>query len=154
MLYSAQFNEVSVSAEQDLFELVAPSDAVVVVHQIVLSQRSDVGDAQEEGLNILLRRGATTSGSGGSSATPASLQAGSSLAGSTVEVNNTTKAQDGTIATLHAEAWNVRSPFIWLPPPELRIYLSPGQRLTVELDTVPNDAIVANGVIYFEELGG
>ena len=154
MLYSAQFNGVAVTAQQDFFELVAPADAVVVVHQVHLSQSSDVGDAAEEGLSVLFKRGATTSGSGGSTPTPVPLEAGFAAAGSTVEANNTTKASAGTIVTLHAEAWNIRSPFLWLPPPELRIVLSPSQRFTVELGTTPADSLTVNGTLYFEEIGG
>ena len=154
MMYTAQFSGVAVSAQQDLFELVAPSDAVVVIHQIVLAQSSETGDAQEEGLLVQLKRGATTSGSAGSSVTPVPLQAGFSAAGSTVEANNTTKASSGTIVTLHSEAWNIRAPFVWLPPPELRVVVSPGVRFTVELATTPNDSITMGGTVYFEEIGG
>lgn len=156
LMYTAQFNGVSVAggAQQDLLEIVAPSDAVVVLHQLVLSQSSDVGDAAEEGLSILFKRGATTSGSGGTSVTPVPLETGSPAAGSTVEANNTSKASAGTIVTLHAENWNVRSPFVWLPPPECRIVLSPGQRMTVELGTNPADALTCSATLYFEELGG
>lgn len=154
MMYTAQFSGVTVSAQQDLFEVVAPADAVVIVHQIVIAQSSETGDAQEEGLLLQLKRGAGTSGTGGSSVTPVPLQAGFAAAGSTVEANNTTKASTGTISTIHSEAWNIRAPYVWLPPPEGRIVLSPSARLTLELATTPNDAITMGGTIYFEELGG
>lgn len=154
MMYTAQFSGVSVSAQQDLFEIVAPADAVVILHQLVITQSSETGDAQEEGLLLQLKRGATMSGTGGTTVTPVPLQAGFSAAGSTVEANNATKASSGTIVTLHSEAWNVRAPFVWLPPPEGRIVLSPSARLTLELATTPNDAITMSGTLYFEELGG
>jgi hypothetical protein len=154
MLYSAQFNGVAVTAQQDLFELVAPSDAVVVIHQILLSQTTEVGDTQEEGLSILVKRGATTSGSGGTTPALVALENGFTAAGSVVEANNTTKATAGTIVTLHADSWNVRSQLLILPTPELRLVLSPSQRLTVELATTPADSITMNGTLYFEEIGG
>jgi hypothetical protein len=154
MLYSAQFNGVTVTAQQDLFELVAPSDAVVVIHQILLSQTTEVGDTQEEGLSILVKRGATTSGSGGTTPALVPLENGFTAAGSVVEANNTTKATAGTIVTLHADSWNVRSQLLILPTPELRLVLSPSQRLTVELATTPADSITMNGTLYFEEIGG
>lgn len=154
MMYTAQFSGVAVAAQQDLFEVVAPSDAVVVIHQIVLAQSSETGDAQEEGLLVQLKRGATTSGTAGTTVTPVPLQAGFAAAGSTVEANNTTKATSGTIVTLHSEAWNIRAPWMWLPSPELRIVVSPGIRFTVELATTPADSITMGGTIYFEEIGG
>lgn len=154
MIYSVQFTSVAVTAQQDFFEYVAPADAIVVVHRILLTQSTEVGDAQEEGLSVLFKRGATTSGSGGSTPTPASLEFGFAAAGGTAEVNNTTKATAGTIVTLHADNWNVRMPYDWYPTPECRIVLSPSQRFTVELATTPADSITMSGTMIVEEVGG
>lgn len=158
MMYSAQFNGVAVVAQQDFFELLAPADAAVILHQVQISQTTEFGDGSEEDLSILFKRGvgSVTSGSGGTTPTPAKFQSGFAAAGSTVEANNTTKLAVGTgaITTLWADAWNVRAPYLWLPPPELRIVLSPGERLTVELAQTPADSITMNGVLVFEELGG
>lgn len=153
-LYAVTFTGVAVTAQQDLFELVSASDSITVIHQISLSQSTEVGDAQEEGLAILIKRGQTTSGSGGTAPTPVSLETGSAAFGGTTEVNNTTKASAGTIVTTWAEAWNVRGPFIWLPTPEMRLILGPSTRMTVELGTTPADSITMHGTMIFEELGG
>lgn len=155
MMYSAVFSGVAVTAQQDFFELLAPADAVVVIHHIQLSQSSDVGDAAEEGLSILLKRAiGSTSGTGGSTPTPSKMQTGFAAAGSVVEANNTTKLSAGTTTTLFADVWNVRAPWVWLPTPECRIVLSPSERFTVELGTTPADSLTCNGTIVFEELGG
>lgn len=154
MIYTVSFTAVAVTAQQDLFEWVAPSDACVVVHWVRLSQSTEVGDAQEEGLSLLFKRGQTTSGSGGSSATPVPTEAGFAAAGGTYEVNNTTKATAGTIVTLHPENWNVRAQNDWLATPETRFVLSPGIRGTLELATTPADSITMSGVAYIEEFGG
>lgn len=154
MLYSVPFAGVAVTAQQDLFELTAPADCIVMIHQVILTQSTEVGDTQEEGLSILLKRGATTTGSGGSTVTPGPTEFGFAAAGSTAKVNNTTKATAGTIVTLHAENWNVRSEKLILPTPELRLVLSPSQRFTVELATTPADSITMSGTLYFEEIGG
>lgn len=153
-MYAVTFSNVAVTAQQDFFEYVAPSDAVVIIHGITISQTTEVGDAAEEGLSILLKRGATVSGSGGSAATPAALEGGFPAAGGTAEVNNTTKANTGTIVTLHSEGWNVRSPFVYLPIPEARIHVSPGIRFTCELATTPADSVTVSGTMVVEELGG
>lgn len=153
-LYSATFQNVAVSAQQDLFEIVAPAGGVVVLHRAVISQTSEVGDAAEEGLSLLLKRGATTSGSGGTAVTPNALALPAAAFAGTVEANNTTKATAGTIVTLHAEAWNVRGPFDWFPSPEARVVLAPGQRATLELATTPADALTVSGVLVFEAVGG
>lgn len=154
MLYSAVFNAVAVTAAQDLFEVVSPADAIVIFHSIELSQSTEVGDAMEEGLNLLFKRGQTTSGTGGTAPTPVPVETGSSAFGGTVEVNNTTKASTGTIVTMKADNWNVRSPYLYLPTPEMRWIMGPSTRMTVELVAAPADSITMSGTIWFEELGG
>jgi hypothetical protein len=151
-LYTAVFNAVAVTAQQDLFELNVPSTGMVFVHCLELSQSSEVGDAAEEDLNLVFKRGATTSGSGGSAVTPVALESGAVAYGGTVEANNTTKATSGTIATLRADNWNIRAPYLWLPPPELRIPLAPSARFTVELATTPADSITMSGTLWFESI--
>jgi hypothetical protein len=156
-VYAASFSNVSVTAQQDFFEISAPATGIVIIHRCLISQTSDVGDAAEEGLLILLKRNQTTSGSGGTTVTPAAGGAmensGPAFSG-VVEANNTTKAGTGTISTLHAEAWNVRQVFDFLPTPEMRPVLSPSQRATFELATTPADALSVSGVLQFEWLGG
>lgn len=152
--YIAQFNAVAATAQQDFFEIAGPADAVVLIHWIRISQTTEAGDAAEEQLSILFKRGATTTGSGGSTPTPSPVEFGFPAAGSTVKANNTTKATAGTIVTMLADSWNVRSPYEWLPTPEFQLVLSPSQRFTVELATTPADSITLNGFICFEEIGG
>lgn len=147
-MYSATFEEVSVTAVQDLFEINAPSDAVVVVHSLVLSQSSDTDSEQ---LNILVHRG-STSGSGGSTPTASPLAVGDAAFGGTVEVNNTSQSTEGVI--LHSDCWNVLNGYVWIPTPECRPVISPSGRLIIELQTAPADALTMSGTVYFEEIGG
>lgn len=154
LFYAVPFTGVAVSAQQDFFEIVAPSNAVIYVHNVVLSQSSEVGDAQEEGLSLLFKRGATTTGSGGTTVTPVPLETGFPASTATCKVNNTTKASGGTISTIHSENWYIRGPYPGLPTPEIRHLISPGQRYTVELATTPADALTVSGTLYFEQIGG
>lgn len=153
-VYSAIFAGVAVTAQQDLFEVAPTTDAAVVIHAIYLSQSTEVGDAQEEGLSLLIKRGATVTGSGGTTPTPSAMGGNTAAAfGGTTKVNNTTKANTGTILTLHADNWNVRAPYLWIPTPDYRPVVPPSGRLTVELGTTPADSITMSGTIYFEEIG-
>lgn len=152
-MFTAIFNAVAVTAQQDFFELNVPATAIVIVHGVELSQSTEVGDAQEEGLNLLFKRGATTSGSGGTTPTAVPMETSTASFGGTVEVNNTTKATAGTIVTLRADNWNVRMPYLWLPTPEQRPILGPSARFTVELATTPADSITASGTLWFETIG-
>lgn len=153
-VYTAQFNAVAVTAQQDFFEIVAPADASVRITEIHLSQVSEVGDAAEEGLAVLLKRGQTVSGSGGSAPTPVPLSAGDAAFGGTTEANNTTKANTGTIVTIGAWNWNIRVPLDIYFPPDAQPIISPGIRATIELATTPADSITISGYIVFEEVGG
>ena len=151
LMYSAVFEEVAATAAQDLFEIVAPSDAAVIIHECRISQSTDAGDSESEQLNILVHRG-TTSGSGGTSVTARPFQVGFPAAGSTVEANNTTQGTEGNF--ILSECFNVMAGWIWTPTPEARPVLSPSGRLIIELQTAPSDSITISGTLIFEEIGG
>lgn len=145
--YAATFSAVGMSAAQDVFEIVSPSTHRVRIRKIILSQYSDFGDAQAELISVKVIRGYTTSGSGGSSATPVNFKPWGSAAASTVEINNTTVAQDGTGVVLVADAWNVAAGW-WLPEP---IWLDVSSRLVVRI-TAPVDSVTGNGTMIFDEV--
>ncbi len=153
-VYTAQFTDVAMTAIQDLFEIVAPSDAVVIIHDVHFGQRSDVGDSAEEILSIQFTSGHTTSGSGGSSVTPVPRLLGDAAFGGTCEVNNTTQAVDGTIVVHYSWQWNIRGPFDKIWTPETRPVLSPSRRACFELPVAPADSITVSGTVTFEEFGG
>ena len=69
-VYSVQFSGVTVSAIQDLFEVVNPAAGVIFIHGYKLFQISDYGDVQAEGLPVQWIRGYTTTGTGGTTVTP------------------------------------------------------------------------------------
>jgi hypothetical protein len=153
MMYSANFGAVAVTAAQDVFEIVAPSDCIVVIHEIAIEQSSDAGDAQAELLRIQAIKGYTVSGSGGSSVTPTKMETGFPASGVTVEANNTTVANTGSPVTLFDRAFNVQIGFFWQPTPECRIVLSPSERLVVRIPA-PADSLTMQGTVIFEEVGG
>lgn len=150
--YAVPFSAVAVTAQQDFFEINASSTRSLILHSIYITQNSDAGDAQDEMLSVLIKTGATTSGSGGTAPTPQPL-GGSGTAQFTAEVNNTTKATAGTIVTKHADSFNVRAGWYYRPTPEERIELLGGGRLTVELATTPADSLTMNGTAIVEEIG-
>jgi hypothetical protein len=150
-MYSVVFEEVAVTAVQDLFEINAPADAIVVLHSVIITQSTDAGDTEAEMLPILFHLG-STSGSGGTTPTAHPLQLGDAAFGGTVEVNNTTQSTEGN--QLHAEAFNIQAGFFYRPTPEERIIISPSDRLIIELQAAPTDSINMNGTAIFEEIGG
>lgn len=150
-IYTVQFSGVAATVQQDLFELLAGADKPITVHEIFLSQLTEIQDAQEEDLLILLKQGATTTGSGGTTPTAIPRDVDDSASGATCKVNNTTKASTGTIVTHHVWHWNVRVPLQILFTPEMRPYVKGQRRLTVELATTPADSITLGGTLTFSE---
>lgn len=151
-MYSVTFSAVAVSAQQDLFELVAPAAGIVIIHGYELFQTSDHGDAQAEGLQLNWVRGHTTSGSGGSSATPGKQSSLDGASNVTAEVNNTTIASSGTTTTYAAGGWNAQGgtgPTFWTP--ETRPVLRNAERGVLR-QSAPADPITLSGTLYFEEL--
>lgn len=151
LIFSTQFNNVTVSALQDLFEVVAPSTGPVVIHRCIISQFSDYGDAQAEGARILIIRGATTTGSASAGTANDLGLTGATFTGS-VKSNSTTPATSGTPLTLHSESWNVQQAFDYLPTPETRIWVPPSGRLVVNLPANPADALSVTGTLIFEQV--
>lgn len=147
-MYSAIFEEVAVTAVQDLFEIIAPADAIVILHALEISQSSDTDN---ENLSLLIHRG-TATGSGGTVVTPRPMEVGDPAFGGTVEANNTTQSVEGAI--LHAAAFSVLSGYSFVWTPETRPKVSPSGLLIIELQTAPVDALTMSGTIYFEEVGG
>lgn len=159
-LFFATFEDVVVSAAQDVFELVAPTGIRLALHEVLIGQHSDFGDAHAELLSIKLIRGHTTAGLGGSTPTihTRSNHASATASSSTVLANNTTVASGGTAQTLISDTFNVAAGFVHRPRffehsnYDERILLQPGDRLAIRIEA-PNDSLTCNGTIVFEEVG-
>ncbi len=156
-IYTAVFEEVIITAPIDFFQIEAPTDAIVVLHNFELSQSSDAGDAEDEMLDIFVHRG-TVSGTGGSTVTPRPHELGGPAFGGIVQINNTVQATEGVF--LYVRDFNIHHGMLYMPSPETRIVISPiaaggNNRLVVELrGTTPADGLTMNGSITFEEKGG
>lgn len=153
-MYTISFTEVAVSAQVDFFEVTAASTKLAVIHGFELSNSTDFGDAAEEVLPLVLKRGNTTSGTGGATPTPTPLESGQGASSFVADTNNTTKATGGSPVNVGATGWNIRmSPGQWQWSPEQRIYLAPSERFVVELTNTPVDSIDISGTMWIEEIG-
>lgn len=152
-MYTVEFENVAVTASQDFFELTAADDKPIAIVGIMLSQYSDVKDAEEEILRIRVIRGHATSGSGGSTATPRPLSSNDAAAGFTCEINNTTIASTGTALNLFSDAFNIRTGLVhWFPPDcELATDQAAGL-LVVRLLAAPADSLSMAGTLFVREL--
>jgi len=155
--FTCAFSEVSVTLEQDLFELLAPTDAAAILISARFGQQTDQGDASAEMLPIefIVGKGTVTAGSGGSAGVEEPLE-GVTAAGGVVLLNNTTRMVVGTgsLHTMLADAWNIQIGYLYQPVPEERIIVSPGNRVTVAIAAAPGSAISMSGTIVWDEVGG
>lgn len=151
--YAISFEGSSVSAQVDFFEVTPAANKPVRLLGLMLSQSSDTGDAAEEILRIKVIRGHTTSGSGGSSATPVPLNPADTAAGATAETLNTTIASAGTGVDVLADAFNIRSGYqFWWTPETAPIVTAGNTTAVVRLMAAPADALTMSGTLYVEEM--
>ena len=159
VVYSATFENVSVSAAQDLFEFKNVDSAApyvyTLIHALFISNvggTADAGDGQEEFLRLTVKTGYSTSGSGGATADVlgvGALGAQNFLCPIVVERNNTTVASTGTAYNLHADGFNSRAGYQCVWTPETRPILA-GPIGVIRLESAPADAISLSGTVYFE----
>jgi hypothetical protein len=137
------------TAALDLLEINAPSDAVVILHEVAVEQSSET---DSEALAFKIHRG-STSGSSGGSVTPSPVNVGAPAFGGTVESGNTTQGNEG--AFIAAGGANSLNPgWYFQPPDEGKPVISPSGRIIIELETAPADAITIKVRALIEEIGG
>ena len=149
-IYTAPFSEQAETIQCDLLKITAGSADLLLVHEIGISQGTELGDIDEEMLLLKWKSG-TTGGSGGNTTTIIPYLPGDAAAGAVVEDTNTTKSTGGV--EHFAWYWNVRIPFQQIFTPEIRPVIIPSRQAVLELATTPNDSITYGGYIVFEEIG-
>jgi hypothetical protein len=150
-MYTASFDNVAVTAAQDLFQLLASATVPIIIHEVRIGQSSDAGDAEAEMLRIALARSdMTINGSGGTTPTPAKHSDGSSAAATVSEANNTTLSTVQTVIV--ADTFNVQAGWLYVPTPEERIIILPTEGFIVNLPGAPNDSLTMSGSVTFEEI--
>jgi hypothetical protein len=159
-IYSVQFDNVAITTTADFFELDPGADKQIRILSIDIGQTNRTGDANEDMLRWAIARftGATiTSGSGGTTPTPAPLNPGDVAATFTAEAANTTAATtSGTNTVLHVSTFNTRVGLLWVPPPEclaMAADTAGNGKLLVRLLEAPSASTTFSGTCYVEELG-
>lgn len=142
--------------DSDLLEVLPADDKPVKLRGWSIGQTSEVGDSAEEGVRIsVIRMAATvTSGSGGSSVTPVSMDSADTAAGFSAECNNTTVATTSGASTVICEhAWNERaSPWdFWYPDERFCPKAKQGEGLFVRMQTTIADDMSGCVTFWVEE---
>ena len=157
-LYAATTGWVAISAIRDLMEITAGGTRSIRIHEVRVSQSSDYGDTEAEGLEIRLLRysGSFSAGAGGSSAIGSDPYSSDNLPAESAVVDRThsTLAATGTGQedVLLEDTMNVQAGWHWLPPPELRVDVSATDAFVVRLVTAPTDSVDISCTVIYEEL--
>jgi hypothetical protein len=146
--FSVVINAVSVSAAQDIYEVVASASRGFWIHELYLDQKTLTSGRL--GVNII--DGYTVSGSGGGSPAVVPLdQPSATFGGTAPESNNTTGAAGGTASVARAMVWNLVAGLLYLPVPEDRIWVPPSTRMVVRLIDAPSGAMTMSGALVIDE---
>jgi len=150
-VYEIPFNNISVSAVQDLISVQSTSGMAFKVLEVVLGQ---ITSTTVESLNLSLKRfsGAYSIGSGGGAVTPAKHNFGDPAATATARRNDTTQTNGGTSVTVRADVYNEVNGYQYLAIPDKEIIIAPSQAFVVSLDSAPGAARTMSGSVTIEEL--
>jgi hypothetical protein len=154
-VYTVSFDQQSfttANGDHDFFEITPADDKPIEIISIKVSNKSEVGDAQEEFIAWSVVRANATTGNG-SSATPAKTDPSDGVASFTAEVVATTPASTGSPVTLMADTFNVRQGLYEIHPPEMRFKASQADTMIcVRLLTALADDATFSGTIWVREL--
>lgn len=149
--YTAQINNVAVSAVQDLLSLQTTAGMVMEIDELNFGQvtASTIGN-----LRCTFKRfsGGYSIGSGGSAVTPRPHVFGDSAATVTARANDTTQTTGGTAVTLDSDAINVVNGYNKLPAPEDRWSFTISQAFVWSLDTAPVAPETTSVRVTFREI--
>ena len=151
-MYSAVMDAQAVAAVCELFYIAAPADAIVKIHEIVVTQDTSEGSEQ---LPLNVFRTATDQAAKGTANTPAPLNSGDAAFGGVVRTNILTAATFATETTMiMRQAQNVLNGWHILPTPETQLVISPSGGICIKLDAAPTASLPISGYVVFEEIGG
>lgn len=155
-IYTAIIDALAVAAIEEIFFICAPTDACVVIHEIVITQ--DTSELSEQ-LPLNIFRTATDQAAKGAACTPAPHQVGDAAFGGVVRTGIVAADTLATETTpLLRISQNQLNGWHYLPTPETRIVLGPtagvASRLVVKIDVAPSASINISGFITLEEIGG
>lgn len=152
-IYTAEFENVTISAIQDIFSLKAGAANGIEIHTIELSAAASSSTPSEIRLRLKRLPATVTQGSAGSVPTIQFVDDGDTKASTAVvHANDTTIATTtGTAQILSAWQWNVILPFQYLPPPEDREVCQAAELFSLDTPAAPT-SIAVSGYVKWREV--
>lgn len=145
----ARFAPTATTTKTDLWEITWAADRPGEIMGWTIFQTTDLGDANEEVLELTIERG-VTAGSGGTASTEIDYGGrGESTPDSTINHMVTTAHTGGTI--IFSKGWNIRIPEEFWLPPELYAYSDAGTDPITVTMSAPADSITVGGSLFWRE---
>jgi hypothetical protein len=151
-IYVASFDNVTVTAIQDVFALKAGTANGIVLHHIMLSAGA-VTAAAEVRLRLKRLPATVTIGSGGSAPTIQFADSGDTKASTlaNLRANDTTQATtSGTAQILLPWQWNVLNFFEHLPVPEDREHFAAAEACVLDIPAAPASTVISGFIKWAE----
>ena len=149
-VYTVGFNNVTLSAVQDVLAIYAGASMAFEVHFVKLGQvtQTTIGGAR---LRLRHLPATVTTGSGGTSQVLAAALPNDASATVTARANDTTQATTSGTAKDMPDVWDLPFGYLWMPPEADRIVIKPSEAFVVSLDTALS-SVIANGHMAIAEL--
>lgn len=151
--YTVTFEQVSVTAAQDLFQIIGASNKVLRIHSVSVADTDTTLDTNQQlALRCRLLPATVTNGSGGSAPTPQPFEPGDAAASFTAKANSTTKATTGgTASVIWEDGCNVYGGYN-LPFESYPIVI-PSTSFVFELLSTVSGTCQLSGTCVVEEIG-
>lgn len=151
--YKVTFENVLVSAVQDLVQIIGATGKIVKVKEVNVScVDTSLATGQMLQLRCRFLPATVTNGSGGSSPTPAAM-AGDSAASLTAKANSTTQATTSGTAVVHrTDGCHLFTGYTYSFP--VPVEVGPSESFTFELNNAVSGTVHLSGGALVEELGG
>lgn len=151
-VYKVTFENVTVSAAQDLIEINGAAGMILKVRRVWAECYTASPTSQMIGVRCRYLPATVTSGSGGSAATPQKTEAGDAAATFTAEVNNTSKATtSGTASIFEEGAFHVLAGYdVSFETPRV---VNPSTTFVFEMLSTPTGTLALSGGAEVEEIG-
>lgn len=151
MTFATSFTLANAGGDADVISIAPADDRPCRLRRLLISQSSEVAEAQEECLRFsLLRMQTFSAGSGGGAVTARAVKRMNVTTGApTVRANDTTRSTDGgTTETLEEIGWNERATPLELrwDDPEDQYDAAQGGALVLYCPTTPADDLTLNVV--------
>jgi hypothetical protein len=153
-IYTVAFDQqafTTANADYDFFELDAAAEKPIEIVAVKISNKSEVGDAQEEMVAYSIVRGNTTTGNG-TATTARPLDPSDGAASFSAKVVSSTPAAAGTALTLVADTFNIRAGLYDVYPEEMRPKTAGADLLCIRLLTALADDATLSGTVWVREL--